>query len=133
MNEEIANGEVKLCGLRGAITSEANSTEAIAKAVSELVNELVFRNELSADRIVSVTFSVTPDLNACFPAAIARRQPGWEEIALLDCQQMAVIGDLKHCIRILALAWLPNQRTPHHPYLGEALSLRPDRSTNNQE
>ncbi len=116
-----------LQGLRGATTSESNSTNAIETAVRELVAELVTRNELNPEQIVSITFSTTSDLNACFPAGIARKQAGWENIALLDCQQMFVEGDLKHCIRILAIAWLPHDQIPQHPYLREAKRLRPDR------
>ncbi len=116
-----------LRGLRGAITSEANSTEAIETAVKDLITQLINRNHLNPDQIVSIIFSVTADLNACFPAAIARRQTGWDDIALLDCQQMAVPGDLNRCIRILAYAWLPVNQKPQHPYLGEATLLRPDR------
>lgn len=121
---------LKLQGLRGATTSEDNSISAIEKAVGELVSALVGRNGLNPHQIVSITFSVTKDLNACFPAAIARKQKGWEDIPLLDCQQMSVEGDLKHCIRILAIVWLPEDQTPQHPYLGKASLLRPDRSKN---
>ena len=113
--------------LRGATTAEANTTEAIEVAVAELVQALVARNGLEGEQLVSVTFSVTGDLDACFPAAIARRQPGWSQVALLDCQQMAVAGDLPRCIRLLAHAWLPPQQTPLHPYLRQAAQLRPDR------
>ena len=90
-------------------------------AVDELVDALVERaTSLQADQLVSVTFSVTADLDACFPAAIARRQPGWDQVALLDCQQMAVQGDLARCIRLLAHVWLPAEQNPCHAYLGEA-------------
>ena len=116
-----------LKGIRGATTSPRNSIEGIEKAVTELVNELVGRNSLNPQQIVSITFSVTSDLDACFPASIARRQSGWEEVSLLDCQQMTVVGDLKRCIRIMALAWLPSGQIPQHPYLREASRLRPDR------
>ena len=118
---------MKLQALRGATTSFENSTEAIEQAVSELVKELVSRNEIDSRNIVSITFSVTNDLDACFPAAIARKQAGWEKVALLDCQQMFVKGDLKNCIRILALVWMPESQIPQHPYLGKANMLRPDR------
>ena len=117
-----------LQGLRGAITSTSNTAEAIEASVSELVQELVKRNQLTPERIVSLTFSVTNDLNACFPAAIARKQPGWENVSLLDCQQMFVKSDLKRCIRLLAHVWLPINQKPQHTYLGEAVLLRPDRS-----
>ncbi len=114
--------------IRGATTCVKNSSEAIELAVNELVNELIKRNSLNPDQIISVTFSVTNDLNACFPAAIARKQIGWEKIALLDCQQMYVEGDLPYCVRILALVNLLDEQSPQHTYLGKAISLRPDRS-----
>ena len=117
-----------LHALRGATTSQSNSAEAIDAAVTELIAELINRNSLLPEQIISITFSVTSDLNACFPAAIARRKQGWENVALLDCQQMFVEGDLKHCIRILAHVLLSPGQKPKHPYLGKASMLRPDRS-----
>ena len=116
-----------LCALRGATTCENNSVESITSAVEELLVELVSRNNLIPDQIISVTFSVTSDLDACFPASIARKKCGWNKIALLDCQQMFVKGDLSKCIRLLACVYLPNEQTPQHAYLGKAKNLRPDR------
>lgn len=119
----------ELRALRGATTAAANTTAAIAEAVEELVLALMQRNQLGAEQLLSVTFSVTADLDACFPAAIARRLPGWDGVALLDCQQMAVQGDLPRCIRLLAHAWLEAEHDPRHPYLRQAAGLRPDRVT----
>ena len=116
-----------LCALRGATTCENNSVESITSAVEELLMELVSRNNLIPDQIISVTFTVTTDLDACFPASIARKKTGWEKIALLDCQQMFVNEDLSKCIRLLAYVSLPNEQIPKNPYLGKAKSLRPDR------
>ena len=116
-----------LCALRGATTSEQNSVESITSAVEELLAELVSRNNLISDQIISVTFSVTSDLDACFPASIARKKSGWENIALLDCQQMFVKGDLSKCIRLIAYVSLPLNQKPENPYIGRAKSLRPDR------
>ncbi len=113
--------------IRGATTCLKNSSESIEIAVQELIHELVKRNKLEPSQIISVIFSVTNDLDACFPAAIARKQPGWGKVALLDCQQMFVKGDLQNCIRILAHVWLPEEQIPEHPYLGQASMLRPDR------
>ncbi len=117
-----------LQAIRGATTCLDNSKPSIEKAVKELVSELVKRNNLKPNQIISVIFSVTNDLNACFPAAIARKQSGWDSIALLDCQQMHVEDDLANCIRILAHVYLPKDRKPQHTYLGKASMLRPDRS-----
>ncbi len=116
-----------LYALRGAITCESNSSSSINSAVEELLHELIKRNQLIPDKVISITFSITKDLDACFPAAVARKMPGWEKIALLDCQQMYVKGDLKKCIRILALVFLPLDQAPKHVYLKEAKQLRPDR------
>ncbi len=116
----------QLRALRGATTASANTVEAIAEAVAELLDALVQRNALAGEQVLSVTFSVTADLDACFPAAIARRRPGWDAVALLDCQQMAVAGDLPRCIRLLAHAWLSGEQPVRHAYLREAARLRPD-------
>ena len=116
-----------VCALRGATTSEHNSIDSITSAVDELLVELVSRNNLIPDQIISVTFSVTKDLDACFPASIARKKTGWGEIALLDCQQMFVRDDLKKCIRLLAYVSLPKKQILINPYLGKAKNLRPDR------
>jgi chorismate mutase len=116
----------QLRALRGATTATANTPEAIGEAVAELLDALVERNSLEGGQLLSVTFSVTADLDACFPAAIARRRPGWDAVALLDCQQMAVSGDLPRCIRLLAHAWLDSARPIRHAYLRDAARLRPD-------
>jgi len=122
------SGELALRALRGATTAHANTASAIADAVGELIEALVAHNHLDGSRVLSDTFSVTADLDACFPAAIARRRDGWDGVALLDCQQMAVAGDLPRCIRLLAHAWLEPQQSVVHPYLRGAAALRPDRA-----
>ena len=119
---------LQLRGLRGATTSSDNTATSIKDAVSELVDALMEQNQLQPSQLVSVTFSVPTDLDACFPAATARHREGWDAVALLDVQQMAVHGDLARCIRLLAHAWIPEDRPVHHPYLRGASRLRPDRS-----
>tara|TARA_Y100001968_G_C19304002_1_gene690597 strand:- start:191 stop:568 length:378 start_codon:yes stop_codon:yes gene_type:complete len=120
-------GNHYLQALRGATTCTNNSEESIQIAVKELITELISRNKLNADDIISITFSATKDLDACFPASIARQHEGLSSVALLDCQQMNVKGDLNFCIRILAQVWLHIDQPPQHPYLNEAQNLRPDR------
>ena len=116
----------QLRALRGATTATANTSAAISEAVAELIDALVERNNLQGAQILSVTFSVTADLDAIFPAAIARHRQGWDGVALLDCQQMAVAGDLPRCIRLLAHAWLEQHQPARHAYLRDAARLRPD-------
>ncbi len=115
--------------IRGATTASENTEEAIAAAVTELLQELEYRNRLDPDRIVSVIFTATKDLDAVFPAAIARRhRPDWSNVALMDVQQMHVEGSLPRCIRFLIHANLPADTAVYHPYLRGASNLRPDRS-----
>jgi chorismate mutase len=113
--------------IRGATTVAENTVEAIREAVHELLDELETHNRLDPDEIVSVTFSVTRDLDAIFPAAIARERPHWVNVPLLDVQQMHVAGSLERCIRLLIHFNTPTPEEPiYHPYLRQAKSLRPD-------
>jgi chorismate mutase len=115
--------------IRGATTASENTEEAISIAVTELLQALAHRNRIDPDRIISVIFTATKDLDAIFPAAVARRiYPEWQDVALMDVQQMDVTGSLPHCIRFLIHAHLPADAKVYHPYLRGASNLRPDRS-----
>lgn len=112
--------------IRGATTVAENTVEAMREAVIELLDELEKRNHLHPTDMISVTFSVTQDLDAIFPAAIARSRPCWDNVAMLDVQQMHVQGSLERCVRFLVQAYLPPSDPIHHVYLRHAASLRPD-------
>ena len=113
--------------IRGATTVPENTVEAIREAVHELLNELEAHNHLDPDEIISVTFSVTRDLDATFPATIARERPHWSNVPLFDVQQMHVEGSLPRCIRFLIHFNTPDPDVViYHPYLRQARSLRPD-------
>ena len=113
--------------IRGATTSSGNTLEEIENAVVELINELILRNSLDPKKILSITFTVTQDLNACFPASIARKCFELDSVAFLDCQQMYVPNDIDFCIRLLAQVKLPANKPVKNPYLREAAKLRADR------
>ncbi len=113
--------------IRGATTVTENSVAAIREAMHELLDELEARNPFDPDEIVSVTFTVTRDIDAVFPAQIARERPHWRNIPLLDVQQMHVEGSLQRCIRFLIHFNTPHpQAAIYHPYLRGAKNLRPD-------
>ncbi len=113
--------------IRGATTASENSVAAIREAVHELLDELEAHNSLDFDEIVSATFSVTRDLDATFPATIARERPNWSNVPLFDVQQMHVEGSLERCIRFLIHFNTPDPNVKiYHPYLRQARSLRPD-------
>ena len=120
-------GDYKMTFIRGATTASGNSIEEIEDAVVELVDELISRNHLIKTNLLSITFTVTNDLDACFPASIARKCNGLDSVAFLDCQQMYVSNDVDYCIRIMAQVLLPQNNPVKHPYLRGAAKLRPDR------
>ena len=117
----------KLVVIRGATTSLGDKELYIKDAVTELIQELILRNELKTENILSITFTVTKDISSCFPASIARRFNGLDSVAFLDCQQMFVPNDINFCIRLMAYVYIPSLKDPIHPYLRGASKLRPDR------
>ena len=121
------NPDLELTALRGATTSKGDTDCFIKDAVIELIQELITRNNLYQENIISITFTVTKDLTSCFPASIARKNFNFDEVALLDCQQMFVPNDINFCIRLLALVYLESDKQSVHPYLNESAKLRPDR------
>ena len=126
MSEEIKN-DYKIIFIRGATTASGNSAREIEEAVVELINELISRNNLIKKNLLSIIFTTTKDLNACFPASIARKCNGLDSVAFLDCQQMYVPNDVDFCIRIMAQVLLPSNNSVQHPYLRGASKLRADR------
>lgn len=115
-------------GVRGAITVEENSREAILQRTRQLLALMIRRNGIAADDVASAIFSVTPDLTAEFPA-LAARQLGWFDVPLLCTNEIAVPDSLPRCVRILVNWNTPRpQKEIVHIYLREAVALRPDLS-----
>jgi chorismate mutase len=115
-------------GVRGATTCEENTSESILKATRELLALMIRRNEIKPEDVGSAIFSTTEDLNAEFPA-LAARQFGWFDVALMCIHEIDVPGSLRRCIRIL-LHWNTEKQADQivHIYIKGAVSLRPDRS-----
>ncbi len=119
--------DYKITFIRGATTASGNSVEEIEVAVLELIDALISRNNVIKTNLLSITFTTTKDLDACFPASIARKCKGLNSVAFLDCQQMYVINDVDFCIRLMAQVLLPQNHSVKHPYLRGAAKLRSDR------
>ena len=117
----------KISFIRGATTASGNSVEEIEDAVVELIDELILRNNLIKKNLLSITFTTTKDLDACFPASVARKYHELDSVAFLDCQQMFVSNDVDFCIRIMAQVLTPQNNPINHPYLRGASKLRTDR------
>jgi chorismate mutase len=109
--------------IRGAITVEANTPEAIGAAVKELVEAVARENGLAPADIVSAIFTLTPDLDADFPARPAR-EAGWREVPMICAREIGVPGALPRVCRLILHA--KGRKAPHHIYLREARVLRPD-------
>ena len=116
----------RLRALRGATTIEANSGAAIVAGTRALLDEMIARNGVDIDDIVSVIFTATADLDAEFPAA-AGRAIGIGHVPLLCAREIAVPGDVDRCIRVLMHLYSDRDYASlRHVYLGEARQLRTD-------
>src|SRR3954449_5032912 len=117
---------MKLVALRGANSVTENSAEAILAATDELMREILARNQLTAEDLVSCIFTLTPDLDAQFPA-VAAREMGLSSVPLLCAREIPVPGALPQVIRVLIHAYLSGPGAePQHVYLGDAVKLRLD-------
>jgi chorismate mutase len=126
-SEQGEAGKVVCRGIRGATTVEANSEEEILAATREMLYIIIRANEIKPEDVASVIFTTTRDLNATYPA-LAARQLGWYDAALLCGHEMDVPGGLPLCVRVL-VHW-NTARSPKeiiHVYLRRAKDLRPDR------
>ena len=113
-------------GIRGAITVDSNNKEEIIKKTKELLVTLKKENDFMIEDIVSTFFSVTPDLNAAFPAQAAR-ELNWDRVPLFDMKEIDVPGSLPRCIRILVqINCQKSQAEMKHCYLRGARILRKD-------
>ncbi len=113
-------------GIRGAITVDSNTREEIIGKTKELLITLKKENDFKIEDITSIFFSVTPDLNAAFPAQAAR-ELGWNKVPLFDMQEINVPGSLPRCIRILIqVNCQKSQQEIKHCYLKGANILRRD-------
>ena len=117
--------QLQLFAVRGAIKVKRNDVEAILDATEELMRDLLARNELEPDRMVSCIFTATHDLNAEFPAVAARRL-GLDAVPLLCAREIDVPNAMPSVIRVLVHYHAPAGHEPDHTYLGEAQALRSD-------
>jgi monofunctional chorismate mutase len=113
-----------LKAIRGAATVRGNTADDIKAATQAMLEEITCANSLSTTQIVSAIFSLTPDLNAAFPAAAARAI-GWTDVPMMCAQEIPVPGALPMVVRVLIHADVPAGAV-QHVYQGGAVALRPD-------
>jgi chorismate mutase len=113
-------------GIRGAVNIATNTKEEILTKSRELLEAIVRENRIQAEDIACAIFTLTPDLNADFPA-YAARQLGWRDVPLMCARELDVPEAMEKVIRVLLLV---NSTTPpskiKHQYLGDTPKLRPD-------
>ena len=111
--------------MRGAVQAEANEAGAIAEATTQLMRELLERNELEPEAMVSCLFTTTDDLDAEFPA-VAARGIGLDSVPLLCCREIPVPGSMERVIRVMMHFYAAAESAPAHVYLGATQKLRSD-------
>ena len=116
---------MRLWALRGAAQAEANERDAILSASTDLIRELIDRNDLVPDQMVSCIFTCTDDINAEFPA-VAARSLGLSRVPLICSRELNVPGSMQRVIRVLLHYYAPHDHVPAHVYLGETRKLRTD-------
>jgi chorismate mutase len=116
---------MRLFALRGANTVESNDAQAIVEATDALMRELMSRNALEPDAMVSCIFTLTDDLDAEFPA-VAARNLGLSRVPLLCTREIPVPGSLPRVIRVMVHYYASDEHESRHVYLGDARSLRAD-------
>jgi len=118
-----------LQAIRGAIQVDADDRDLILDAISELVHAVLRRNDLTAENLVSIIFTATPDLTAEFPAYAARRA-GMTDVPMLSATEIDVPGAMPRVIRLLAHVETAQSRHQlRHVYLRGAAALRTDLPT----
>ena len=116
---------MKVRGIRGATTADSNTKEAIVEATTELLTELVGRNDIDADDVAAVTFTATTDVDAEFPAVAARLGLGWTNVALMCSQEMQVPDGQPRTIRVMILLNTDKDAGElENVYLRDAVDLR---------
>lgn len=113
-------------GVRGAIQVDSNDRDEILDATTELVREVLRRNDLAGDDLISILFTATPDLTAEFPAYAARAL-GLTDVPLMCATELSVPGAMPRVLRLLAHVDTPRTRAQlRHVYLRGAAALRTD-------
>lgn len=111
-------------GIRGAITVDENSPEAIGSATIKLLKEIMDKNHVETDMISHAIFTLTEDLNADFPAKYARINLKWKDVPMMCFHELDVPNSLRKCLRVLVVVNCSETFVPEFVYLEGAAGLR---------
>ena len=115
----------RVYAVRGAVQAERNDRESILASAGELIRELMARNDLAPEQMISCILTCTEDLDAEFPA-VAAREEGLQSVPLLCTRELPVPGSMERVIRAMVHYYAPAAHEPAHTYLGAAQRLRAD-------
>ena len=119
-------GAPRVRAIRGATTVDVDERDHVEGRTQELVRELLDRNGLDQDDLISIVFTATDDVRSAFPAEAARTA-GITQVPLLCARELDIEGGIPRCIRILVHAYTARAvRDLRHPYLHGARQLRTD-------
>jgi chorismate mutase len=128
MSTSNQDDNLRLCAIRGATSVEQDRPGDIIAATTALLEEMLNRNQIEAEELVSLIFTSTPDLVAEFPAVAARRL-GLSAVPLMCAAEIPVPGATPRCVRVLAHCYSRRSNDElRHVYLGAAKKLRSDLS-----
>jgi chorismate mutase len=128
MSTSNQDDKLRLCAIRGATSVEQDRPGDIIAATTALLEEMLNRNQIEAEELVSLIFTSTPDLVAEFPAVAARRL-GLSAVPLMCAAEIPVPGATPRCVRVLAHCYSRRSNDElRHVYLGAAKKLRSDLS-----
>ncbi len=113
-------------GIRGAIDVARNTRHEIFHRTQELLRAMIRANRIRKEDVAAAFFTMTPDLDADFPA-YAARDIGWKHVPMMCASELPVPGAMKRVVRAMLL--VNTYQTPEeirHQYLGITAALRPD-------
>ena len=115
----------RLRAIRGAITVAEDTPDEVVSATRLVLDDMIARNGLGPDDMVSLIFTATSDVTSQFPA-VAAREMGLTGVPLLCATEIPVPGSLPLCVRVMLHAYMPADRPVVHSYLRDAVRLRDD-------
>lgn len=118
---------MKVLAIRGATTVSSNTKEKILKESSILIKEIIDKNQLCTDDIISMCFTMTRDLDKVYPAVAVREILNITDIPLLNFEEKYIEGSLEKCIRVMVyINSDKNKQDVKHIYLNKSEVLRQD-------
>jgi chorismate mutase len=124
---EPVSPSLRLRGIRGATTVELNQVEAYQERLCPLLDQLIELNHIAPDQVVTMFFTVTPDLTCVSPAKLARLHLGWHRVPMMCAQEPVIDGLPQRCVRVLIQCYSELSAEEIRPvYLHGATVLRPD-------